>query len=352
MHCLPTSSVETIVAAALPTCRLTADFCFQTTGTDFALFVKSIYAEQLNVFKCYICLFTFATSRDVHLELTPSLQGGAFIRTLKRFITRRGYPRLLICDSTKTFTCNVVKSYLLRNDIDINFILPVSPWWGGFYERLARSVKMPLKKVKESYRKSKINVRGDGECSRGSSCKLSTINPYLSELREYHIHQSKRKTSANNENILKLGDVVITKDDKVRPRDSWRTGLVKSFVVGKDGKIRGALLTTQSDEGKRTQISRPVQKLIPFEVGSSSNNDEIISCNEKTDITSDISVVNSDNTSNHDVTSSNEHGESIHDKDENDFARNIFSSETSSYPRPRRNAALTGEAIRRVMSHK
>ena len=77
--------------------------------------------------------------------MTPSLQGDAFTRALKRFIARRGYPRLLICD--KTFTCNVVKSFLLRNDIDINFILPVSPWWGGFYERLVRSVKMPLKKV-------------------------------------------------------------------------------------------------------------------------------------------------------------------------------------------------------------
>ena len=26
------------------------------------------------------------------------------------------------------------------------FILPGSPWWGGFYERLMRSVKMSLKK--------------------------------------------------------------------------------------------------------------------------------------------------------------------------------------------------------------
>ena len=27
------------------------------------------------------------------------------------------------------------------------FILPASPWWGGFYERLVRSVKMSLKKI-------------------------------------------------------------------------------------------------------------------------------------------------------------------------------------------------------------
>ena len=290
MHCLPTSSVERIVATAVTSFAYLSTyrrFFFQTTGTDFAgpLFVNSIYAEQLNV---YICLFTCTTSRVVHLELTPSLQGGAFIRALKRFIARRGYPRLLICDSTKTFTCNVVKSFLLRNDIDINFILPVSPWWGGFYERLVRSVKMPLKKVigkaKLTYEETalveavvncrplthiydsdtvepltpshlfagrNIGVKSRNTMvpqesdvntlTRRANYLKKTIQDYwnqfrhlhLCELREHHIHQSKRKTSANNENILKLGDVLITKDDKVRPRNSWRIRLVKSFVVGK-----------------------------------------------------------------------------------------------------------------------
>ena len=56
------------------------------------------------------------------------------------------------------------------------------------------------------------------------------------------MYESKRKTSANNENILKLGDVVIIKNDKVRPRNSWRTGLVKSFVVGKRWKNQRSIL--------------------------------------------------------------------------------------------------------------
>ena len=57
-----------------------------------------------------------------------------FTTASKRFIARRGFPRLLICDNAKTFICNAVKSFLLR-------------WWGGFYDSLARSVKMPLKKI-------------------------------------------------------------------------------------------------------------------------------------------------------------------------------------------------------------
>ena len=79
--------------------------------------------------------------------MTPNLLGDAFIRALKRFIASRGLPRLLICDNPKTFTCNAVKSFLLLDDICINFILSVSPRWAGVYERLVRSVKMPLKKV-------------------------------------------------------------------------------------------------------------------------------------------------------------------------------------------------------------
>ena len=133
----------------MPTFRVAADFCFQSTGTDFAgpLLIKSIYGDDSQLYKAYICIFTCATSRAIHLELTPDLRGDSFIRALKRFIARRGYPNLLISDNGKTFKSSVCKSFLLKNRIDHTFILPASPWWGGFYERLVRSVKLPLKKV-------------------------------------------------------------------------------------------------------------------------------------------------------------------------------------------------------------
>ena len=87
---------------------------------------------------------------------------------------------------------------------------------------------------------------------------------YLSELREHHMYQGKRKTNQNN--ILKIGDVVVIKDDKIVPRNSWRIGLVESFVIGQDNYVRGAVLIVKSAEGRRTKISRPIQKLIPLEV--------------------------------------------------------------------------------------
>ena len=40
-----------------------------------------------------------------------------------------------------------VKQFMVSYGITQRFILPASPWWDSFYERLVRSVKMCLKKV-------------------------------------------------------------------------------------------------------------------------------------------------------------------------------------------------------------
>ncbi len=311
---------------ALPAYRVDAEFGFQHTGTDYAgpLYVKSIYVSNSSLYKAYILLFTCATSRAVHLELTPDMSAPAFIRALERFISRRGYPSLLVSDNAKTFKATEVKSFLLRNKIEKKFIMSASPWWGGFYERLVRSVKLPLKKVlgksKLTYEEMEtalIKVEGiinnrpltrsnDNEpnpsltpnhllVARNLGLKSNEVVPsrivswksmgqrakylqrllemywnrfkmvYLSELREHHRYTSGRaKTKGGN--TLQIGDVVVIKEDKISPRSTWKTGRVDSLIVGKDGHVRGAELQTTSDEGKRSMITRPLQKMIPLEV--------------------------------------------------------------------------------------
>ena len=81
-----------------------------------------------------------AASRAVHLELTTNLLGESCIRALDEVF------------HVYSFATMRKRTFLLRNDIDIKFILSVSPWlggvgWGGCYERLVRSVKMSLKKL-------------------------------------------------------------------------------------------------------------------------------------------------------------------------------------------------------------
>ena len=59
----------------LPAYQIISTHGFAFTGTDYAdpLFVKGIYSKSSALNKCYICLFTCATSRAVHLELTPHM---------------------------------------------------------------------------------------------------------------------------------------------------------------------------------------------------------------------------------------------------------------------------------------
>ena len=130
----------------LPEFRVDHSGCaFQVTGLDFAapLCVKN----NSNSDKVYILLFTCASSRAIHLELTMDMSIEGFLRGFKRFIARRGIPDIVINDNFKTFRSRGVKQYMLRQAIKQQFILPASPWWGGFYERLVRTAKSCLKKT-------------------------------------------------------------------------------------------------------------------------------------------------------------------------------------------------------------
>ena len=133
----------------LPSYYLSNDYGFSNTGIDFAgpLYVKYIYKNSDSLFKCYICLFTCATTRNVHLEFTPSMSAQHLSSCLKRFARRRGKINLFISDNFQTFVSDKLKNFLSSNDINWKYILPLSPWWGGFYERLISIVKSTFQKV-------------------------------------------------------------------------------------------------------------------------------------------------------------------------------------------------------------
>ena len=99
--------------------------------------------------KVYILPFTCVSNRALNLDLTPDMKALAFIKAFERFMARRGTLDVVISDNFKTFKSSVVKKFMLRVGVQQKFTLPASPWWGGFYERLVRSVKMLLKKMLE-----------------------------------------------------------------------------------------------------------------------------------------------------------------------------------------------------------
>ena len=106
----------------------------------------------------YMCLFTCASTRAIHLELTRGLNVDSFLLAFRRFVGRRGLPTTLLSDNATTFrssskeiqsTCYSpeVFRYLTNKQTSWRFIVPKAPWWGGFWERMVQTVKRSLRKV-------------------------------------------------------------------------------------------------------------------------------------------------------------------------------------------------------------
>ena len=129
-------------------------------GVDLAgpLLAKS---KEGKAMKVYICLFTCAVIRAVHLEIVEDSSVIAFLRGFRRFIGRRGIPEQIISDNAKNFkgaaeelsfhSSRIMKTsealrFLCNREIKWYFIVARAPWWGGFYERMIGIFKRSLKK--------------------------------------------------------------------------------------------------------------------------------------------------------------------------------------------------------------
>jgi len=129
---------------------------FTVTGVDFtgALYVRSSVGEC----KVYICLFTCAVSRAIHLEVVTDLTVECFLLAFRRFAARRSVPKLLLSDNGSTylaaaeelkslFSSAELSDALARRGIQWQFISKRAPWFGGFWERLIGLTKSTLKKT-------------------------------------------------------------------------------------------------------------------------------------------------------------------------------------------------------------
>ena len=112
------------------------------------LYVKDIYYESSNddMHKAYIVIFTCATSRSVILDLVEDNSSTSFTSTINKFIVRRGCPKKIISDNRAVFKSQDSQLFCSEWGIAWKFNLGGAPWWGGFWERLARMVKTCLKK--------------------------------------------------------------------------------------------------------------------------------------------------------------------------------------------------------------
>ena len=103
------------------------------------------------------------TVRAIHLELASDLSTDAFIMALRRFHSRRGHVKITLSDNGTNFARTVteleevirridhskVVKYCSERQIDFQWIFnpPLSPWMGGAWESLIKTVKRLLKAI-------------------------------------------------------------------------------------------------------------------------------------------------------------------------------------------------------------
>ena len=103
-----------------------------------ALYIKDRGEEK----KAYICLFTCAATRAVHLEIVQDLSVESFLLAFRRFACRKSFPRKILSDNASTylvvmedlqklFKSDTLKETLGYQNITWNFILKRAPWYGG-----------------------------------------------------------------------------------------------------------------------------------------------------------------------------------------------------------------------------
>ena len=99
-------------------------------------------------------------TRALHLELTGSLSFKDCIFALRHFCSRRGQLSLFYSNIARTFiNCQQYITRVFGNNApQWKFIPPCSPWWGGWWERLVRTVKSSLKKTLHYLQVEKIEL--------------------------------------------------------------------------------------------------------------------------------------------------------------------------------------------------
>ena len=276
---------------------------FRHVGIDFT---GPISHEKGSGKKLYILLITCTRIRAVHLELVDSMDRASCYCALKCFFFRRGVPTTIISDNAKTFKA---LAPIVASDyrVDWQFITPYAPWRGGFYERLNKSVKEPLRKVMGRRPLDRrdlqtllcqieaiVNSRPLTQASDDptdfppltpshflvgeSLLKLpslresqstenlqklwrgrnDTLKAFWKEWRVRYLRQLRVEAKQTSRMSLKVGDVVLIGNEK--DRNSWPLAVVEELISGRDGKVRSARVKTATKA-----FLRPIQHIYPLE---------------------------------------------------------------------------------------
>lgn len=287
---------------------------FAHTGVDYFGPLNVVIGRRHE--KRYGALFTCMTCRAVHIELASSLSTDSFIMAFRRFVARRGQPKVMYSDNGTNFRGayaelnQSMKSILGNDGIKWKFIPPMSPHFGGCWERMVRSVKsclaitlstkvpteellltlltevehtlnsrpltdVPLEHIDDDaitpnhllmgrssgmvpfgeFNENDVHLRKQWRASQRLADMFWAlwVKSYLPSLTlRSKWHKVGRKLAVN--------DLVLVADSN-QPRDSWPKGLVVQTYPGKDGEVRAVDIRTTHGI-----LKRPVHKVCLLEM--------------------------------------------------------------------------------------
>jgi len=146
-----------LISPPLPQLRTQDVQPYTFTGVDFT---GALYVQQGNQeVKVYLCLFTFATTHAVHLEIVQYLTAETFLMAFHKFAACRSLPSIMISDKGSTYLSAAeelrsllqipeIKEELAKKGVyHGDLFRREPPGMGGFWERLIGLTKTAIKKV-------------------------------------------------------------------------------------------------------------------------------------------------------------------------------------------------------------
>ena len=312
------------IMAPLPEARLgTSLRCFAHCGVDFAgPFVIKLTRKVTA--KRYLCLFTCASTRAVHLEIACSLDTASFLNAFSRMVARRGKPEVMISDNGTNFTSaerelrdlvstldqTRIKEQVAHDGIQWRFNPPGGSHHGRIFEALIKSAKKALRAILGESRTTDeelltavvevegiLNSRPLTYCSSDPNDEhVLTPNHFLYGqmggplaprviddlafnprnrwrftqdliskcwrrlMKKYLSTLNTRNKWVEEKRNIASGDVVLMVDPS-NPRGHWPLGRIQEIFPGPDEKVRVVRVRTGGKD-----FVRPITKLCPLEM--------------------------------------------------------------------------------------
>lgn len=262
----------------------------------------------------YVCLFVCCSTKAVHMEVVSSLSTKAFIAAMRRFIARRGKVKNMYSDNGSNFVGaqNEFQRLLQQREtqetlqhefehMTWSFIPAASPHLGGIWEANIKCMKTHLYKIMGnnilnfehfttliiqieavlnsrpictlSSQPDEVIALTPGHFLTGSSlvtvpdedftdCNINRLDKWCLVQRmfqdfwsawqtDYFSSLQNRYKWKQEQSNLNVGDVVLIKEDKVKPLH-WRLGRVMTIFPDKDGRVRSVELIVNNHRTKRT----------------------------------------------------------------------------------------------------